>query len=82
MLRVTMNSQNEIVIPSEARERLELRSGDQLNIRIEGSRIVLEKSLGELTDSLRGLLSGSFGENAEEYLAAERRAWGRGEGKS
>lgn len=78
MLRVTMNSQNEIVIPHEARERLGLRPGDHLNIRVEASRIVLEKSLGELTDSLRGLLRGSFSENAEEYLTEERRAWEKG----
>jgi AbrB family looped-hinge helix DNA binding protein len=76
MLRVTMNSQNEIVIPLEARERLGLRPGDQLNIHVKAGRIVLEKRLGELTDSLRGLLRGSFGENADEYLSAERRAWG------
>jgi AbrB family looped-hinge helix DNA binding protein len=47
-----MNSQNEIVIPQEARERLGLRPGDTLNVRVEAGRVVLEKSLGELTDSL------------------------------
>ena len=77
MTSVKLSSKHQIVIPREARERLGLRPGDRLDVRIEWERIVLEKSPGDVSGALKGLLSGSFGDDAESYLAEERRAWGR-----
>jgi AbrB family looped-hinge helix DNA binding protein len=77
MASVKMSSKNQIVIPREARECLGLRPGDRLDVRLEQERIVLEKSTGDVSEALRGLLRGSFGGDAEAYLAEERRGWGR-----
>jgi AbrB family looped-hinge helix DNA binding protein len=77
MTSVKLSSKHQIVIPREARERLGLRPGDRLDVRLESERIVLEKSPGDVSRALKGLLSGSFGDDAESYLAEERRAWGR-----
>jgi AbrB family looped-hinge helix DNA binding protein len=81
MASVKMSSKNQIVIPREARERLGLRPGDRLDVRLEAERIILEKSAGDVSEALRGLLRGSFGSDAEAYLAEERRAWGRDDGE-
>lgn len=72
-----LSSKNQIVIPREARERLGLRPGDRLDVHIDAGRIIIEKGPEDLSGSLEGLLRGSFGEDAEAYLAEERRAWGR-----
>lgn len=82
MARVKMSSKNQIVIPREARERLGLRPGDRLDVHVDSERIVLEKSPGDVSKALKGLLSGSFGDDAVAYLAEERRAWGRDDAKA
>lgn len=77
MPSVKLSTKHQIVIPREARERLGLRPGDRLDVRIESERIVLEKSPGDVSRALKGLLRGAFGADAAAYLAEERRAWGR-----
>jgi len=49
-VRVTKNFH--IVIPAPIRDRLGLRAGDSLVVRLEGDRIVIEKPKGDVT-SLR-----------------------------
>lgn len=77
MASVKMSSKNQIVIPREARERLDLRPGDRLSVEVEAGRIVLRKRPREVARALWGLLRGGFGDDPEAYLAEERRAWGR-----
>jgi AbrB family looped-hinge helix DNA binding protein len=65
METVSVSSKGQISIPKATRERLGIREGTRLKLREEGSRIVLEKDLGDWR-SLRGLAAGV------DLLAARR----------
>lgn len=45
VLDVTLAERGQIVIPKEARDALGLKAGSQLQIRMDGNRLVIEKKV-------------------------------------
>jgi AbrB family looped-hinge helix DNA binding protein len=69
----SLSSKGQIVIPKEIRDELGLREGDQLEIAIEGHRLVLRSISKEYPDW--HTLQGAFGpvqETTAEILAEGR----------
>ncbi len=54
----TISSKGQLVIPREIRGALHLEPGDRLNIRLEGTRIVLEPEKKNPVEELQGRYSG------------------------
>jgi AbrB family looped-hinge helix DNA binding protein len=54
MQTVVVSSKGQISIPKSTRERLGIREGTRLRLHEDGSRLVLEKELGDWR-SLRGI---------------------------
>jgi AbrB family looped-hinge helix DNA binding protein len=70
MAEATLSSKNQIVIPREAREALQLKPGDKLLIRALGGRVlVLEKP-----KSYHRAILGR-GRYPKDYLKKERQSW-------
>lgn len=74
MADVKMSSKNQIVIPREAREHLNIRAGDRLLYRIEDGRLILERRPRSFADALEGILSDAYAD-AGKYLQDERSSW-------
>jgi len=55
---VKMSSKNQIVVPKEARDALELRPGDRLLVSVEGETIEMRREPRDLVRELEGLLGG------------------------
>jgi AbrB family looped-hinge helix DNA binding protein len=72
-MTVRVSSKGQIVIPKPIREQLKLDQGADLQISVEGDRVVLEKANPEDWRSLRGSMKGS---GLLESLMADR-AWER-----
>jgi AbrB family looped-hinge helix DNA binding protein len=72
MPTVKLSSKNQVVIPTEARQKLGLKAGDRLKVLIKGDSICLVKEPGSYVDKLyasgRDLYS-------SDYLIAERDSW-------
>ena len=45
VLEVTLAERGQIVIPKEARDAMGLRSGSQLQLTLEGNRLVIQKKV-------------------------------------
>ena len=59
-----MSSKNQIVIPREARDALELQAGDRLLVRVRPDRVIeMERVARDAAGELEGLL-GSLGVGA------------------
>jgi AbrB family looped-hinge helix DNA binding protein len=72
MTEVTVSSKNRIVNPREAREALQVKSGDKLLVVVQGERvIVLEKPTSYHT-AIRGLAPTEY---PSAYLQKERESW-------
>lgn len=73
---VTMSSKNQIVVPREAREKLNLHPGSQFLVLCKEDRIVLVPRPDDFVKRLAGLHKGAW-ENADakEYLERERESW-------
>lgn len=70
MAEATLSSKNQIVIPREAREALQLKPGDKLLVRVHGGTIlVLEKP-----KSYHRAILGR-GAYPKDYLKKERDSW-------
>lgn len=70
MAEATLSSKNQIVIPREAREALQLKPGDKLLVRAHGGKIlILEKP----KSYHRAILGG--GAYPKNYLKQERQSW-------
>ncbi len=73
---VTMSSKNQIVVPSEARQKLHLNAGSQLLVLCKENRIVLIPKPYDFAERLRGLHQDVWRTvNPEEYLNSERESW-------
>jgi len=71
---VVMGQQGRVVIPAAVREALELGPGDELRLRVESGRIVLERPTNAVA-ALRALAADvPKGRSLVEELLAERRA--------
>jgi AbrB family looped-hinge helix DNA binding protein len=72
MGEATISSKNQIVIPREARQALELKSGDKVLVVVRGKRVlVLQKPQSHRT-SIRGLARRKF---PPRYIQKERQSW-------
>lgn len=57
---VKMSSKNQIVVPREARDALDLRPGDRLVVRVRPDRVLeLEREPADLAGELEGILGGA-----------------------
>ena len=72
MTEVTLSSKNQIVIPSEARKALGVRSGDKLLVVVRGNTVVILPRPSSWTKALRGLANKSY---PECFLQSERDSW-------
>lgn len=71
MAEATLSSKNQIVIPREAREALQLKPGDKLLVRAHGGKIlILEKP-----KSYHRAILGRGGAYPKNYLKQERQSW-------
>jgi AbrB family looped-hinge helix DNA binding protein len=72
MAEAKLSSKNQIVIPREAREALDLKPGDKLLVSVQGGKVlILEKP-----KSYRAALAGSArGLYPKDYLKKERNSW-------
>ena len=72
MTTVKMSSKNQIVIPGEARQKLNLKAGDRLKVLVKGDSICLVKEPESYVEKLYSSGKGYYGDN---YLVAERESW-------
>lgn len=75
-LSVTMSSKNQIVVPSEAREKLHLNVGAQLLVLCKDDRVVLIPKPDDFVERLKGLHQDLWqGTDVAEYIRTERESW-------
>ena len=72
MAEATLSSKNQIVIPRDAREALQLKPGDKLIVHVlDGKMLVMQKP-----KSYRAALAGiARGLYPKDYLKKERNSW-------
>jgi len=71
MAEATLSSKNQIVIPREAREALDLKPGDKLIVRVlDGKMLVMEKP-----ESYHRAILGRGSPYPKDYLKKERQSW-------
>ena len=79
MNKITLSSKNQIVIPKEAREKLNLKSGSKLIVySIDKNRIIISKEPDDYVKALEGLGKEVWDElgGADKYIKEERASWG------
>jgi AbrB family looped-hinge helix DNA binding protein len=70
MAETTLSSKNQIVIPREAREALQLKPGDKLLVRAHGGKIVIMEKPKSYHRAILGR-----GDYPKNYLKKERQSW-------
>lgn len=73
MAEITLSSKNQIVIPREAREALQLKPGDKLLVRAHGGKILILEKPKSYRNAIRGLMRRGYDKG---YLRKERESWG------
>lgn len=72
MAEATLSSKNQIVIPREAREALDLKPGDKLVITAVSGKIILMEKPKSYAAALAGIARGVY---PKDYLKKERNSW-------
>lgn len=72
MAEATLSSKNQIVIPREAREALDLKPGDKLVISAVGGKIIVMEKPRSYAGALAGIARGLY---PKDYLKKERNSW-------
>ncbi len=74
---VTLSSKNQIVVPREAREKLDIGPGGQLLVLVKEDRVVLIPKPANYVERLAGLHKSVWAskKGADHYLKDERDAW-------
>jgi AbrB family looped-hinge helix DNA binding protein len=72
MAEATLSSKNQIVIPREAREALQLKPGDKLLVRAHAGKILILEKPKSYRMAIRGLMRRGY---EEGYLRKERESW-------
>lgn len=72
MAEATLSSKNQIVIPREAREALQLKPGDKLLVAVHGNRILVLEKPKSPRKALKGIAAGIY---PKDYLKKERADW-------
>jgi AbrB family looped-hinge helix DNA binding protein len=73
MPEATLSTKNQIVIPREAREALQLKPGDKLLISTVGGKIIVMERPRSYRAALAGIARGLY---PKDYLKKERSSWG------
>lgn len=72
MAEATLSSKNQIVIPREAREALDLKPGDKLLLIVRGTNVLLLRKPKSYRAAIRGMARGLY---TKDYLRKERESW-------
>lgn len=72
MAEATVSSKNQIVIPREAREALNIRAGDKLQVVVRADTVILLRTPQAYRKAIRGLAKGGY---PDGYLKEERKNW-------
>ena len=72
MAEATLSSKNQIVIPREAREALDLKPGDKLLVIVRGGDVLVLQKPKSYHKAIRGLGRGLY---SKDYLRKERESW-------
>lgn len=72
MAEATLSSKNQIVIPREAREALDLKPGDKLLVIVRGGDVLVLQKPKSYHKAIRGLGRGLY---PKDYLRKERESW-------
>jgi AbrB family looped-hinge helix DNA binding protein len=72
MSEATLSSKNQIVIPREAREALNLKPGDKLLVVVHDNRILVLQKPKSYSEAIKGLGRGLY---PKDYLKKERDSW-------
>ena len=70
MAEVTLPSRNQIVIPREVREALQLKPGDKLIVTAHGGKILILEKPKSYSKAILGR-----GRYPKDYLKKERQSW-------
>ena len=72
MSEVKLSAKNQIVIPREAREALQLKAGDKLAVVVRGDRVIILEKPKSHRAAIRGLARNLY---SRSYLRRERQSW-------
>ncbi|HXA51714.1 MAG TPA: AbrB/MazE/SpoVT family DNA-binding domain-containing protein [Candidatus Acidoferrum sp.] len=72
MAEATLSTKNQIVIPREAREALQLKPGDKLAVVVRGNRVIVLQKPVSPHAAIRGLAPRAF---SRPHLEKERQSW-------
>jgi len=72
MAEAKLSAKNQIVIPREAREALQLKPGDKLLVVVRGNRVIVLQKPRSFARAIRGLAKGVY---PKDYLTKERESW-------
>ena len=70
MAEATLSSKNQIVIPREAREALQVKPGDKLLVRVLGDKVIVLEKPRSYHRAILGR-----GTYPKDYLKKERQGW-------
>jgi len=72
MAQATLSRKNQIVVPREAREALDVKAGDKLIIVVRGDVVIVLQKPKSHQKAISGLARGRY---PSGYLRKERRSW-------
>jgi AbrB family looped-hinge helix DNA binding protein len=72
MAEATLSTKNQIVIPREAREALQVKPGDKLVVLVRGDRVIILQKPKTHHTAIRGLARRAY---SRSYLQEERKSW-------
>ncbi len=76
--KVTLSSKNQIVVPKEAREKLNIGPGQEMLVLVKENRIVLIPRPQDFVDRMAGLHKDVWTQvDTDSYLEEERDSWQR-----
>ncbi len=79
-IQTLVNVKYQVVIPKEARKKINLKPGQKMNVVVMGEKVVLSKAKRKKEwkwpdDYLKNLKDPWEGEDREKYLEEERNSW-------
>jgi len=72
MAQATVSSKNQIAIPREARQALDLRAGDKVLVVVRGKRVLVLQKPASHRAAIRGLSGKSY---SSQHVQKERQSW-------
>jgi AbrB family looped-hinge helix DNA binding protein len=74
MTELKLSSKNQIVVPREARETLNLKAGDKLLAVVRGDVLLIAPKPKSFAKRIRGVAKSLY---SGDYLEQERKSWER-----